>query len=272
MTPTILRMTPVAQSPWNSRPVWTAAAAVALALHLACAGLAAWALSGDDPDPELGAPAIEIGVELLAPRGEPTDLAPGPEADKSAPAPEAAAQKMTPDPADLPKANPVETDDPDRQVAIAEPEKPKDEIQPKPTVDSQPSAPSAASEATATPNSEALEASTRSVAPAQGSGESPERIRASWQKELLAHLNRFKRYPEIHAGDHAEILVDLAIDEEGRVTTARIVKGSGSDSFDEAALAMIRRADPVPKPPPIVAQSGLRFTLPVIFRAKRSSR
>jgi outer membrane biosynthesis protein TonB len=38
--------------------------------------------------------------------------------------------------------------------------------------------------------------------------------------------------------------------------------------FDEAALAMIHRSDPVPPPPPLVADEGLSFTLPVIFRVK----
>ncbi len=251
--------------------MWAVAAAAALALHLSCAGLGAWVLSGDDPDPELGGPAIEIGVELLAPRGETIDLPPGPEADESAVAPEAAAQKMTPDPADLPKANRVETDDPDRQVAMAEPQKPKHEIDPRPAVQSLPSVASVASEATATPHSERLEASLRSVAPAQGSGESPERIFASWRKELLAHLNRHKRYPRNPDAVHAETLVELAIDMDGRVTAANVLKGSGSAAFDEAALAMIHRADPVPKPPPIVVRSGLRFELPVIFRARKAA-
>ena len=38
--------------------------------------------------------------------------------------------------------------------------------------------------------------------------------------------------------------------------------------FDEAALAMLKRADPVPQPPPLVADEGLSFTLPVVFRVK----
>jgi protein TonB len=52
------------------------------------------------------------------------------------------------------------------------------------------------------------------------------------------------------------------------VLAASVVKGSGDNSFDEAALAMIRRADPVPPPPPLVADDGLTFTMPVIFRAR----
>jgi periplasmic protein TonB len=34
------------------------------------------------------------------------------------------------------------------------------------------------------------------------------------------------------------------------------------------ALAMMRRSDPVPQPPPLVADEGLSFTLPVIFRVE----
>jgi TonB family protein len=55
------------------------------------------------------------------------------------------------------------------------------------------------------------------------------------------------------------------------VLSASIVKGSGDAAFDQAALAMVRRSDPVPQPPPLVADEGLNFTLPVIFRVKGKS-
>jgi TonB family protein len=122
------------------------------------------------------------------------------------------------------------------------------------------------------PRLEHVEDSPRSVAPAQGSGESAERIRAAWQKELLAHLDRHKRYPASQSRDGVEILVSFVIDEEGHVLSASVAHGSGETSFDEAALAMMRRADPVPKPPAVVAQEGLSFTLPVIFRVKQAAR
>ena len=47
-----------------------------------------------------------------------------------------------------------------------------------------------------------------------------------------------------------------------------IEKSSGDTAFDEAALAMVKRSDPVPAPPPLIADEGLSFTLPVIFRVK----
>jgi TonB family protein len=112
---------------------------------------------------------------------------------------------------------------------------------------------------------------TRSVAPAQGTGATAQRIRATWQKELIAHLDKHKRYPADRPLKSAEILVGFALDRMGHVLSASIVKGSGDAAFDEAALAMVRRSDPVPQPPPLVADEGLNFTLPVIFRVKGKS-
>ena len=34
---------------------------------------------------------------------------------------------------------------------------------------------------------------------------------------------------------------------------------------------MVRHSDPVPQPPPLVADEGLNFTLPVIFKVKGKS-
>jgi hypothetical protein len=31
---------------------------------------------------------------------------------------------------------------------------------------------------------------------------------------------------------------------------------------------MVRRSDPLPAPPPLIADDGLSFTVPVIFRVK----
>ncbi len=31
---------------------------------------------------------------------------------------------------------------------------------------------------------------------------------------------------------------------------------------------MLHRADPVPRPPPVIADDGLSFTLPLVYRVK----
>ena len=149
--------------------------------------------------------------------------------------------------------------------------KPKEDDPKVAAVQTSASTESVAAEATATPSTEAIPEGPRSVAPAQGTGESVQRMRATWQKELIAHLDKHKRYPAERSQKSAEILVSFALDRMGHVLSASIVKGSGDAAFDEAALAMVRQSDPVPQPPPLVADEGLNFTLPVIFRVKGRS-
>jgi periplasmic protein TonB len=254
-----------------SRRLWIFAGLSALALHLGGAALAVAHLRSDDLDDQLGAPAIEIGLELTSPKLEPTDLPPGPDSDASVASPALAEQKAELKETDLPKDTPTETENPDRVVTPNDAKKPVEEDTKIATVQTQASQESVAAEATAMPSSDNVPEGTRSVAPAQGTSDTAQRVRATWQKELIAHLDKHKRYPAERALKSAEILVGFALDRMGHVLSASIVKGSGDTAFDEAALAMVRRADPVPQPPPLVADEGLNFTLPVIFRVKGKS-
>jgi periplasmic protein TonB len=254
-----------------SRRLWILAGIGALALHLGCGALALAHLRSDDPDDDLGAPAIEIGMEMESPHLEATDLPPGPDTEASVASPAIAEQKAELKETELPKDVPTETDDPDRVVTPNDSNKPKEEDTKVATVQTQASMESVAAEATATPSTEAVPEGPRSVAPAQGTGETARRVRATWQKELIAHLDRHKRYPAERVQKSAEIVVSFALDRMGHVLSTSIVKGSGDAAFDEAALAMVRRSDPVPQPPPLVADEGLNFTLPVIFKVKGKS-
>jgi periplasmic protein TonB len=248
--------------------MWALAALGSVTIHVACLALAREYLREDDPEAELGAPAIEVGIELLAQR-KPTDLPPGPDVEESVASPAVVEQTKIVEPTNLPRVAPTETEDPERIVAPIETKQLK-ESQPRPlTKPANPSVETVAAAATARPSSENIIESTRSIAPMQGTGESPQRVRATWQKELITHLDRHKRYPANHLLQGAEIVVSFVLDETGHVLSASIVRGSGEASFDEAALAMIRRSDPVPKPPALVVQEGLSFNLPVIFRVER---
>ena len=254
-----------------SRRLWMFAGLAALALHLGGAALAVAHLRSDDVDDEVGAPAIEIGLELTSPKLDPTDLPPGPDTEASVASPALAEQKAEVKESDLPKDTPTETENPDRVVTPNDVKKPVEDEAKVATVATEASQESVAAEAMATPSSDNIPQAARSVAPALGTGDTARRIRATWQKELVAHLDKHKRYPAGRTLKSAEIVVGFALDRKGHVLSASIVKGSGDTAFDEAALAMIRRSDPVPQPPPVIADEGLNFTLPVIFRIKGKS-
>ena len=254
-----------------SRKLWVLAGLTALALHIGGVALAIAHLRTDDPDDDLGAPAIEIGLEMAAPKSEATDLPPGPESDASVASPALPEQQAEVKETELPRAMPTETDEPDRVVTTSEPVKPEKDEPEKAQVQTQASTESVASEATATPRSEAIPEAKRSVAPVLGIGEAARRQRATWTKQLVAHLDRHKRYPAERQQKTAEIVISFVLDRTGHVLSTGIVKGSGDTAFDQAALAMIKRSDPVPQPPPLVADEGLNFTLPVIFRVKGKS-
>src|SRR5882762_6564241 len=178
-----------------SRRLWILAALGALALHIGGGALAVAHLRTDDPDDSLGAPAIEIGLEMMAPHLEPTDLPPGPDTDASVASPALAEQKAEVKNPELPKDVPTETEDPDRVVTPNDSQKPKEDDPKIAAVQTSASQESVAAEATATPSTEEIPEGPRSVAPAQGTGQSVQRMRVTWQKELIAHLDKHKRYP-----------------------------------------------------------------------------
>src|SRR3979490_1284913 len=217
---------------------WILAAVAALALHVGCGALAVAHLQTDEPDDSLGAAAIEVGLELASLHREATDLPPGPDTDASVASPALAEQKAEVKETELPKDVPTETNDPDRVVTPNDSNKPKEDDTKIAAVQTNASTESVAAAATATPSSEAIKQGPRSVAPALGTGQSAQRARVTWQKELVAHLDKHKRYPAQRSQRSAEILVSFALDRMGHVLSITIAKGSGDAAFDEAARAV----------------------------------
>ena len=250
---------------------WAIGAFGAAALHAGGVAFAVTQMNAADDNVDDGAPAIEIALEPASARTEPTELPPGPEAEASTASPAVAEQKAKAEENALPKAEPIEDEQPERLVAPEAPVKPPEKEPEVKAVPANASSESIASEASAAPTYETPQESTRAAAPVQGTGASAQRLRATWQRQLLAHFDRNKRYPVNAAQLNAEIILTFTLDRRGRVLSSNVVRGSGNAAFDDAALAMMKRSDPVPQPPPVVADEGLTFTLPVIFRVKGRS-
>lgn len=109
------------------------------------------------------------------------------------------------------------------------------------------------------------DADTVASAPDVGSAREAKRRMEAWQKKLFAHIVRFKRYPMAARGRRlsGEAQVSFTLDARGDVLALTLLRGSGHDVLDTAALDWMMRASPLPAPPPDAVRR--EFTLPMKF-------
>lgn len=248
----------------NNR-LWSVAAFCAMLLHVGGAATALLTLRGDIEDDASGAPAIELSLEPVAAReAEPADLPPGPVTDESAAAAPSVSSAET---KEITEEKIARTEAEDAELSRdAKPEKPVENEKSR-QAQQVVSSKSTASEATAPPKSDAAKVTDRPAAPVQGADVTANAVKLTWQKALMAHLNRAKRYPPEGRRRTAESTIHFNVDRRGHVLGYSIKKSSGFSVFDEAALAMMKKADPVPPPPSVIADENLSFDVPVQFRA-----
>jgi len=248
-----------------SRRLWILAALAALALHLGGAALAVTHLRSDDGDEGLGAADAAYAVELASPKVPDDNLPPGPDADASRASQQLAEQKAEVEQTELPRDNPTEAEDPDRIVTLNDARKPKEDDAKVATVETQASEYSPAQEATSrrTLEEKAPEAET-ARAPNPGIGKDRLRLTADWGRRISAYFDLHKRYPEDRSRS-AKVKVSLVLNRRGNVVSADVAESSGDPVFDAAAVSMIRRSDPVPKPPAGLTDDQFSFSLDVNF-------
>jgi periplasmic protein TonB len=198
---------------------------------VAAHGLGAMAIMADAvEEPDFGVDTPVVVVDL-------------PESFVTSPAP---AQDLPPGPLEQEQSDPTppqreeKPPEPQAELSLPMPEPPK------------PDPPSEEKQATAPPQANAPRAIAR------------------WESTLAAHLERFKHYPDKARarGDQGTATVAFTIDHEGRLVSSRIVRSSGSEMLDEETLAMLVRAQPLPKPPDNVLDSELSFIVPVRFNIR----
>jgi protein TonB len=90
-----------------------------------------------------------------------------------------------------------------------------------------------------------------------------------WQNQISAALERNKRYPPQSQSrrEQGVAQVFFSLDRQGNVIESRLVRSAGSAMLDEEALAMLRRAQPFPKPPAEMGEH-VDLTVPVRFNLK----
>ena len=173
--------------------------------------------------------------------------------------PELEQSPLAPDPeVALPVAEPLE------RLQEAEPEETLQEAQPGVELTA------ATTVAMAPPKMEVLEAETVS-AQSLGAISQPSPAEISWQKEMLFHLSRHKRYPA-HArkrGVEGVVKVEFRVGADGRLVDARLIRGSGSQALDEEALSVLQRASPFPQPPDCPPGDHVALVLPIEFLIRR---
>ncbi|WP_235976451.1 energy transducer TonB family protein [Sandaracinobacteroides hominis] len=95
-------------------------------------------------------------------------------------------------------------------------------------------------------------------------------VEASWEALLLAHLEKYRRYPAAARArrEQGVAYVQFRMNRAGTILSARIQRSSGSAVLDSAALETLRRAQPLP-PIPQERPDELELSVPVEFFVRR---
>lgn len=88
----------------------------------------------------------------------------------------------------------------------------------------------------------------------------------NWEGEILARLERFRRYPaRARAGrEEGTVYIRFTINRPGMILSSTIVQRSGSATLDQEALDTLKRAQPLPAIPPD-RPDVVELTMPVEF-------
>ncbi len=244
---------------------WLIAALAVVAVHSAL--LAAhlwWPASHAVPGAEAPPLLIDFAPEAAAPESK-ADLAPDKEESvESQAAPQKqVVQRVEEQPVlEVPQ---VQTPEPELVIPPKQElvkEKPQEE-KPMPPVPTENERPQSESAPVTTSNPNLPNRAEKPVAPNPGTTVAP-RVLPSFRDLVAAHLQRFKRAPK--GGGTGTAMVSFTLDRSGRVTSQSISRSSGSPVLDEAALAMISRANPMPRFPAAMPQESVSFTVPIRYR------
>jgi periplasmic protein TonB len=261
---------------WHNALRWCACFGIALGIHAAGAAalMTHW---NDNADSVANAPVImlELAAVAVAPQTTPTEVPPDqvesrqqiepdtapekpPEVVENPPEPEKPVEKAEPKPEPEAKAE-VATLPPPKPPELEKPAEEKKQVKKKLShrVASIASAPSVADQK-----------ADRAAAPAPGANtRDPDALR-NWTSQLVAQIERHKRYPADARGASGTAVVSFSVDRSGSAHRTRVVRSSGDSVLDHDAVAWVERSQPLPPPP--ADRSGSQF--PVVVPLRYNSR
>ncbi|MGP2467273.1 energy transducer TonB [Yersinia sp. 2540 StPb PI] len=100
-----------------------------------------------------------------------------------------------------------------------------------------------------------------------------QQIKMSWRSRLQGHLMGFKRYPPSARKQRQQgiAIIRFVLNKDGHVLSAQLIKSSGAAILDHEALALIKRAQPLPKPPgELLLHGQITLALPIGFDLKNT--
>lgn len=236
---------------WVQRHPRGIAAGSSVAAHLLLIwfALAGWSLPAVPPTPV--EEQVRVQLTLLPPAAPPMPAAP---LDAPQPTPDSAAEQIS-----------------RRQETVPEPVVEPPVAQPLPAAPLSPPAETTSKQvplgAEATPDaaqpSQAAAPPSPSLPPASQLAGA---IDPKWEGEVLARLEKFRRYPRPARVRRQQgvVYVRAQVDRQGRVLSAQIQRGSGHPVLDQEALETFQRAQPLP-PPPETLPAPVELEVPVEF-------
>ncbi|RTI70788.1 energy transducer TonB family protein [Campylobacter jejuni] len=103
------------------------------------------------------------------------------------------------------------------------------------------------------------------------SGNAKEQVK-SYQALLMAHLTKFKKYPQeaIMKKQEGVVRIRVSIDESGNVLSKELKKSCPYAALNDEVLSLFKRASPLPKPPKEMLKNGdkISFVMPIDYNIK----
>lgn len=89
----------------------------------------------------------------------------------------------------------------------------------------------------------------------------------SWEGRVLAALHKQRRYPRAAMAQRQQGIpyIRFTMDREGKVLSVRLERSCGFPELDREAVALARRASPLPKPPDDKPGDTLELVVPVEY-------